>query len=39
MTPDPQTEPTVNWKIVYAAVLAWLAIMIVGMRWLMEHYS
>ena len=39
MTPDPQTEPTVNWKAVYAAVLAWLAVMIMAMRWLMEHYS
>ena len=39
MTPDPQTEPTLNWKTVYIAVLVWLAMMIAAMRWLTEHYS
>lgn len=39
MKPDPQTEPVINWKAVYAAVIAWLVVMIVGMRCLMEYYS
>lgn len=39
MTPDPSTGPVKNWNAVYAAILAWLVVMIVGMRWLMEHYS
>ena len=39
MNLDNRTEPRVNWKAVYAAVIAWLVIMIVSMRWLMQHYS
>ena len=39
MKPDPQTEPVKNWKAIYALVLAWLVVMIVTMRWLMNHYS
>lgn len=39
MNLDHKTEITLNWKAIYAAVLAWLLVMIVGMCWLMKHYS
>lgn len=39
MNPDQKAGDTIRWKSIYAALLAWLVVMILAMRWLMETYS
>jgi hypothetical protein len=36
---EANKEPTVKWRVVYGAVIIWLIIMVVLMRWLTEVYS
>jgi hypothetical protein len=36
---ETNKDPKVKWRIVYGAVLIWLVIMVVLMRWLTKVYS